>query len=237
MPRLSVIIPAYDEADRIRETLNTLEYYFDQQDYAAEILVVLDGCTDATEQIVQAEFPKVQRLAYTPNRGKGHAVRTGMLAAQGDYRLFYDADSSTPIEEVEKLWAVFDDGADVVIGSRSLPESNVAKRQAWYRQTMGRIYNRILRLFRLTSFPDTQCGFKGFTAQACEEVFPRQTVEGFGFDVELLFIAAHQGLRVEQVPVTWINSPQSKVNPISHSFGMIFDSLRIRRNGQLGRYD
>lgn len=156
--------------------------------------------------------------------------------ATGDYRVFYDADGSTPIEELEKLWPRFDDGADIVIGSRALPGSDIVVRQAWYRESLGRTYNMLLRWIGLTQFRDTQCGFKGFTRQACEIVFPRQTVSRFGFDVEILYIARKHGLRIDEIPIRWINSPESRVHPLSDSARMAFDMLSIRVKDVAGKY-
>lgn len=233
---LSLIIPAYNETGRIEKSLRLAQSYFASRDYTSEIVVVDDGSTDGTGKLVRAAFPEVRLIAYTPNRGKGRAVKEGMLAATGAYRVFYDADASTPIEELGKLWPLFDAGADVVIGSRSLPESQVEVHQAWYRENMGRMYNRALRLLGLTRFPDTQCGFKGFTAAACETVFPRQTIDHFSFDAELLYIAAKHGLRIEQVPVRWVNEPHSRVNPVWDALQMLSDLRLILRNDRRGAY-
>ncbi len=234
---LSIIIPAYNEQDRIVATLDQLTQYLSQQSYDWEIIVVDDGSGDATVQTVNDQnAPNTRVIAYQPNRGKGHAVRTGMQDATGDYRIFYDADASTPIDQVEKLWPLFEQGADIVIGSRSMKESDVQVHQAWYRENMGRIYNVLLRMLALTRFPDTQCGFKGFTKHACDIVFPRQTIEGFAFDAELLHIARIHKLTIAQVPVTWINSPHTTLNATTDSFSMILETFRIRWNAIRGRY-
>jgi dolichyl-phosphate beta-glucosyltransferase len=233
---LSLVIPAYNEAERIAATLEKAGDYLSRQPYSWEVVVVDDGSADDTAATARAALPAAQILSYRPNRGKGHAVKTGMLAAQGDYRVFYDADASTPIEELEKLWPHFEDGADVVIGSRSLPESRVEVRQAWYRQTMGRAFNLLLRITGLTHFPDTQCGFKGFTAAACEVVFPLQTVERYSFDAEVLYIARRHRLRIDQVPVRWINCPHTRLNAATDSARMLLDLLAIRVRALFGRY-
>lgn len=231
-PRLSLIIPAYNEAGRIEKTLRHVLQYFDTQDYSAEVVVVDDGSTDATTGVIRAfhaAYKTPIRLHTLPeNQGKGAAVKTGMLTvARGEYRLFFDADESTPIQEVEKIWPLLDDGIDIVIGSRSLPESQVEVHQARYRETMGRTFNRMLRLLRLTPYVDTQCGFKVFTAAAAKQVFSRQTLHGFSFDVEVLFIAAKRGLRIAEVPVRWRNNEASRVNPITDSLRMFRDCLVI----------
>lgn len=234
---LSLVIPAYNEANRIGETLRQAGVYLARQEFSSEIVVVDDGSDDATADVAREAWPDVRLLSCRPNRGKGHAVRSGMLAALGAYRVFYDADASTPIEELEKLWPHFRDGADVVIGSRSLAESKVEVHQAWYRERMGRVFNLLLRLFGLTHFPDTQCGFKGFTAEAAETVFARQTVEGFSFDAEILYIAQRHNLRIDQVPVRWINCPRTRVRAVTDSYGMFREMMRIRWNAFRGRYD
>jgi dolichyl-phosphate beta-glucosyltransferase len=159
-----------------------------------------------------------------------------MERARGAYRFFFDADASTPIEELEKAWPRFDDGADIVVGSRSLRESNVEVHQAWYRENMGRVFNLCLRILGLTHMPDTQCGFKGFTAAACDVVLPRQTIDRFAFDAELLYVAELHSLRIDQIPVRWINSRKSRLNPVTDSAAMFFEILGIRLNQLLGKY-
>jgi dolichyl-phosphate beta-glucosyltransferase len=234
---LSLIIPAYNEAQRIRATLESAEAYLDRQDYDYEIIVVDDGSTDATAAVVRDSHPEVRLESYSPNRGKGFAVRHGMAVAQGAYRVFSDADESTPIEELEKMWPRFEQGADVVIASRALPESEIEQHQVWYRENMGRAFNLMLRMFGLTRFHDTQCGFKGFTQRAADIVFSRQTIEDFGFDPEILYIAQRHGLRVDEIPVHWINCPYTRVNAITDSTRMFADMFVIRRNAWLGKYD
>lgn len=233
---LSIVIPAFNEEPRIEETLQQVTDYLSSQTYDAEIIVVDDGSTDGTVSVVQTIFPKVRIVSYDQNRGKGYAVKEGMLAATGDYRLFYDADGSTPIEESEKLWPLFEAGADVVIGSRSLPESDVQRHQPWYREKMGRVFNLILKLLALTHFPDTQCGFKAFTSEATATLFTAQTIEHFSFDAELLYIAQRKGLRVEQIPVQWINCPHTRVSAMTDSFCMFLDIVVIRLNAWRGKY-
>jgi dolichyl-phosphate beta-glucosyltransferase len=237
VPHLSIIVPACNESTRIGGTLDAMRAYLDDQAYTAGVVVVDDGSTDGTADLVRRAHPWAEVISYAPNRGKGHAVREGMMAAHGRYRLFYDADGSTPIAEVEKLWPRFEAGADIVIGSRSVPDSEVVVHQAAYREKMGRLFNAALRLLGLTRFPDTQCGFKAFTAEACERVFARQTVEGFAFDAELLAIAQCQGLRIEQVGVRWVNAPRSSVNPVTDAARMLAEAWRIRANLRAGRYD
>lgn len=238
---LSLIIPAYNEAERIGDTLEKAAAYFAKQPYVAEIVVVDDGSTDATSQLVEEyakECPVTLLLETLPeNRGKGYAVRTGILQrATGSYRFFYDADASTPIEELDKCMPLFDAGADIIIGSRALPDSVIQVRQAWYREHMGRCFNMLEKMLGLTVFKDTQCGFKGFTAAAAECCFSRQTIERFSFDAELLYIAQKHGLKTMELPVKWLNSPKSRVNPLTDATRMFFDLLVIRANDLAGRY-
>ena len=234
---LSVVIPAYNEAPRIEKTLAAVRDYLARQTYEAEIVVVDDGSTDGTAAVVEAAFPSVRLIAYEPNHGKGHAVCTGMLAALGAYRLYYDADGSTPIGELEKVWSRFAAGADVVIGSRALPESQILVAQTWWRRAMGRGFNFLVRFLLFQDIADTQCGFKAFTAEAAKTVFSRQTVEGFAFDAELLYIARKRGLGIEQVPIRWANSPKSAVGLTTAPIQMIQELFRIRANNRQGRYD
>lgn len=240
-PVVSVVIPTYCEEMRIGATLGSVVGYLAAQPYSAEVIVADDGSTDRTAQVVleasSGAVVPVRLMRRAQNRGKGYTVREGMLAARGARRLFSDADLSTPIDELGNLLRVMDNtGAGVVIGSRALPDSVLEVRQPWYRESMGRAFNRIVRCVGLTEFPDTQCGFKLFTADAAQRVFPLQTVERFGFDVEILWIARSLGIRVEQVPVRWIDSPQSRVSPVSDAGRMFLDVLRVRRNAWAGRY-
>lgn len=233
---LSIIIPAYNEELRIASTLSGVQEYLALQDYVGEIIVVDDGSSDGTAVLVEKSFPEVRLISYSPNRGKGYAVKTGMLASDADYALFYDADSATPVSEIEKLWSPFEAGAEVVIGSRSLPDSQVEIHQPWYREYMGRMYNLILRCFGLTSLIDTQCGFKCFSRHARETIFPRQTIEGFSFDIELLHIAQCHKLSVREIPVRWINDAASSVNPIIDSAKMFIEICIIRLKSFSGSY-
>lgn len=232
----SLIIPAYNEASRIGHTLATCTEYLGRQSYSSEIIVVDDGSSDDTAAVVQREFPAVKVIRYDENRGKGNAVKVGMLAAEGQFRLFYDADGSTPISEVEKAWPLLENGIDIVIGSRALPDSDIALRQPWYRQNMGRIYNLLLRLLGLTRFPDTQCGFKVMSAASAESVMPLITREGFGMDCEMLAIADRQGYRIDQVPVRWLNSEDSRVRVVRDSLNMFREVLVVRWNLMTGKY-
>ena len=233
--RFSLIIPAYNEERRIGATLERATAFLADED--AEILVVDDGSDDGTAGLVRREFPSVRLISCPANRGKGHAVKEGMLTASGDFRAYYDADGSTPIEELTRAWPVFEAGADIVIGSRSISGSDVQVRQARLRETMGRGFNLLLHLLRLTRFMDTQCGFKVFTCRAVQETFPRASIQGFGFDAEILYIAAKRRLRIQELPVRWVNSRESRVRLLADGFGMLRDALVVRANALAGRYD
>jgi dolichyl-phosphate beta-glucosyltransferase len=200
-------------------------------------VVVDDGSTDETvDRVRQSGGPAVTVLANGRNRGKGHAVRRGMLAAGGDFRLMCDADLSTPIEEFPRLLSRLDEGHDVAIGSRALPDSKVEVRQPFYRESLGRLYNHLVRFLFLSGLHDTQCGFKLFTANAARRSFERARLDGFSFDVETLFIARRRGLRIAEVAVTWRNDAASRVG-LARGAQAFFDLLRIRANDLRGRYD
>jgi glycosyltransferase involved in cell wall biosynthesis len=210
--------------------------YFERQPYETEIIVVDDGSLDNTARLVQHYFPAVRVISYPANRGKGYAVKTGMLAAGGEIRLYYDADGSTPITEIDRIWQLLDGGADIVIGSRSLPDSHVELRQNPMREFMGRTFNRIVRLILGEPFIDTQCGFKAFTADAAQKVFTLQTLDRFCFDTELLYIARKKSLRVAELPVRWLNCPGSSVAIVGDSAQMLKHLFKIRLNAVRGKY-
>jgi len=236
---LSVVIPAYEEAVRITRTLDRVRAYLETQPYRSEVLVVVDGGRDRTRDLVRAaaeRWPALRLLDNGANRGKGYSVRRGMLDAAGRYLLFSDADLSTPIEEVERLLAVLDAGADVAVGSRAAPGADVRVRQAWWRQSMGRLFNRLVRLAALSRIRDTQCGFKCFRRDAARRIFARQRITRFAFDVEVLWIAERLGYQIAEVPVVWVNDPASRVHPVLDSVRMVADLARVRLAHLLGRY-
>jgi dolichyl-phosphate beta-glucosyltransferase len=236
-PFLSVIIPAYNEAERLPPTLASIRRFLEGWGQSYEILVVDDGSTDETaERARQAGGRVVTVFANGRNRGKGHSVRRGMLAATGNFRLMCDADLSTPIEEFPRLLSRLDEGHDVAIGSRALPDSRVEVRQPLYRESLGRLYNRLVRLLFLSGLHDTQCGFKLFTASAARLSFEPARLDGFSFDVETLFIARRRGLKIAEVAVTWRNHAASRVGMARGALAF-FDLLRIRANDLAGRYD
>ena len=237
-PHLSVVVPAYNEEDRLPRTLARLDEYYRAQPYAWDVTVVSDGSTDRTEAVVR-EFaeahPGFRLLAYAPNRGKGHAVRVGMLQAEGERVLFCDADLATPQEETAKLMARLDDGADVAIGSRPLAESRLEVRQPWYRELLGRLFNKAVQLLAVRGIDDTQCGFKLFTRPVAQETFRRCKLDGFSFDLEALMIARDLGLRIDEVPVRWSHQEGSKVVLLRDGPRMLRDLVGLRLQGKPGR--
>jgi len=231
--KLSVIIPAYNEAERLPSTLEEAYSWLTEKlpdDF--EIIVVDDGSSDETvkqtrEMITTHPFLKI--LVQPQNRGKGAAVKRGMLEAAGDIRLFMDADHSTHIREAEKVLTAVNEGADVVIASRQHPESDISVHQSWLREHMGQSFNYIIRSIVGLKMEDTQCGFKAFTAKAAKDIFSRQKLEGFSFDVELLFLASKLGYQIAEIPVEWINEPNSRVRMIADPVLMFADVVRIRQ--------
>ena len=231
-PQLSVVVPAYNEDQRLGATLKRMLAYFDGQPYSYEILVVSDGSTDKTEEVVAqiaACRPELRLLTYTPNRGKGHAVRYGMLRAQGARILFCDADLATPIEEIEKLTAKLDHGYDIAIGSRDVKGSQLIKRQSALREFGGKSFNKMVQLLAVPGIHDTQCGFKLFTQQAAHRLFGQCIVDHFAFDVEMLYLARRlHGYRIAEVPVRWAHQEGSKVRFARDAWRMMKTLVRIR---------
>lgn len=232
---LSIIIPAYNEERRIGRTLEKIISFLDSKKYKYEIIVVDDGSKDRTREVVK-RFRRVKLNEKRRNRGKGYSVRQGMIAAEGDYLLFSDADLSTPIEEIEKMMRLIN-AYDVVIGSRTIKGADVQVKQPFYREYMGKIFNLFVQVLAIKGIKDTQCGFKLFTRRAAKKIFPKQRIKGFGFDVEILYIAKKKGFRIEQVPVIWRNDENTKVSAFRDSSDMFFDLLRIRLNDISGKYD
>lgn len=227
---ISVIIPAYNEAQRIEITLKKILDYFSTRFLNWEIIVVDDGSTDETEFIVKKSVPS-QHLTFLKNGknlGKGESIKRGMLIGKGDILLFTDADLSTPIEEYEKLITFIHNGYDISIGSRGLEQSKIIKKQPFYRQNMGKFFNHIVQLLVLRGIKDTQCGFKIFKKEVAKKIFPLQRLKGFAFDVEILLIGKKMGYKIAEVPVRWVNSPTSTVNPIIDSTKMLIDLIKLR---------
>jgi dolichyl-phosphate beta-glucosyltransferase len=226
---VSLIIPAYNESDRIGASLEKSLEWARQQAFSVEILVVDDGSRDNTVEVVERHVGETIRLLAQPkNKGKGAAVRRGMLEATGTYRIFSDADFSTPITEAPKVLEQLK-SFDVVIGSRAIDASFIKEHQPWYRESMGKAFNFLVQALAVPGIHDTQCGFKGFRADAARAIFSRTKIDGFGFDVEVLFLARRLGLTIREIPVEWYNDPRSTLNPVADSLKMLRELLQVRR--------
>lgn len=239
-PRLSIVIPAYNEAARIETTLERVLNCIEEQGWDAEVLVVDDGSQDGTSSIVEAwmeRYPRLHLIKNLGNRGKGHSIRNGVLQAAGDIVLFTDADLSAPMVEAERLIAALDAGADVAIGSRWLDRSRQTVQQPLYRQIFGRCFNGVTRTVMGLPFKDTQCGFKAFKREAAQLIFRLQTIERWGFDPELLFIAGKLGYNVVEVPVTWGHDDRSRISYLKDGTKMLEEMVVIRFNAAVGRYN
>ncbi|HST08738.1 MAG TPA: dolichyl-phosphate beta-glucosyltransferase, partial [Terriglobales bacterium] len=236
----SIVIPAYNESARIRATLDRVLAHICDRQWDAEVLVVDDGSRDDTAHIVAsyaAQHPSLHLIENPGNRGKGYSVRSGMLHASGEILLFSDADLSSPIEEADKLFAALAAGADVAIGSRWLRTELQTQRQSLHRQLFGRIFNLALRIVLGLPYRDTQCGFKAFTQRAAKAIFPRQHIERWGFDPEILFLTRKFGMKVEEVPVEWAHSEDTRINPMRDGIRMFIEMLRVRWYSLTGEYD
>jgi dolichyl-phosphate beta-glucosyltransferase len=237
-PLLSIIIPAYNEADRLPITLPQVAEFVQAQPYAAEIVVVNNNSRDNTRAIaneIADGFPFI-RVLDEPAQGKGAAVRTGVMAGKGEYLFIADADLSMPIEEVNKFLPPQIDNYDVAIGSREAPGA-VRYQEPEYRHLMGRVFNFIVKVLAVRGFQDTQCGFKSFHRTTALDLFSHQTIDGWAFDVELLFIAQQRGYKIVEVPIDWYYRANSRINPLREAIRMVSEVLRIRLNGWRGRYD
>jgi len=231
---ISVIIPAYNEEKRILPTLEKVYDYFSRvQNMDFEIIVVDDGSKDNTEKVVKNfakdKSKKVKFIKHKENKGKGAAVKTGVMEAKGDVILFTDADLSTPIEEFEKLKKAIDRGYDIAIGSRGLPESKIVIPQPWYRRYIGKIFPLIVRIIVMKNFRDTQCGFKLFKKKIAKELFANLVTSGFAFDVEILYKALKNKYKVKEIPVKWYNYKESKVSILKAPFNMLKEIIKIKR--------
>jgi len=229
MVYLSIAIPAYNEEKRIGKTLERVRKFLAAKNYEWEIIVVDDGSRDKTaEAAAGLNDGRISVIRNSSNRGKGYAVRRGVLDAAGEVVLFSDADLSTPIEELDRMLVWMDRGYDVVIGSRAAAGAFIELYQPWYRVALGKAFNLLVRAFLLDGFEDTQCGFKCFRREAGRAVFSRTRINGFAFDVEALLIARRLGCRIKEMPVRWRNSPESKVSVVGGSLGIFTDLVRIK---------
>jgi glycosyltransferase involved in cell wall biosynthesis len=237
-PLLSLIIPAYNEGERLPKTLPPVFAFLEAQPYSFEVILVNNNSRDDTREIA-LQFAKTRpylRVLDEPAQGKGAAVRTGMLAAAGEYLFMADADFSMPVEEIAKFLPPTLGQYDVAIGSREAPGA-VRYNEPQYRHFMGRVFNFYVKVLAIPGFEDTQCGFKCFRREVAHDILPNQTIDGWAFDVELLFIALRRGYRIIEVPVHWYYGENSRVSPVRDTINMIREVLRIRYNGFIGRYD
>ncbi len=240
---ISIVIPAYNEAARLGKSLRTVLDYLNAEWEGSELIVVDDGSNDETAKIAERSFAHANRVKTRlihnqPNRGKGHAVRTGILAAQAPVVLFSDADLSTPITETPKLVDPIQQGdCDLAFGSRALDRSLIGVHQSWRREQGGRVFNLVVRLATRLPYWDTQCGFKAFRMSACRPIIEAATIDRFGFDVELLYVAHLAGLRLQETAVRWDHNDGSKVSVLRDSLRMFNEVQVIRRQARRGLYD
>jgi glycosyltransferase involved in cell wall biosynthesis len=237
-PFLTVVIPAYNEESRLPKTLPDVAEFIEAQDYQAEVLVVDDGSQDNTVQVVETiatEHPCI-RVIRAEHKGKGYAVQTGMLQARGVYALLADADWAMPVTEIPKFLPPQQKGFQIAIGCRE-GKGAVRYNEPIYRHFMGRVFNGLVKLLAVSGFEDTQCGFKCFHHSIIRDLFNHQTIDGFGFDVELLYIAQKRNYRIIEVPIHWYHQTESKVDPIKDTIRMFQDILTVRSNDQQGLYD
>lgn len=238
-PRLSVVIPMYNEAHRIRNSLPRLRDYFRAQPYSVEFVVSDDGSSDNTVELVWEILGRgdgVRVLEERPNRGKGHAVKVGMLAARGDIALFTDADLSTPPAEIEKFWPWFEKGYDIVIGSRKIKGANISRHQPLWRESMGKVFTWLTNRIATHDISDITCGFKGFTNEAAQELFSRSIIDDWSFDAEVLYIAQQRGKKIKEVPVRWHDESGTKVRVLRDALHALQGLVKIKANGLRGKY-
>ena len=239
-PALSVVIPAYNEQTRLAPTIREIVTHFRSSGRSIELIVVDDGSCDGTSALVStlaAEYEELRLIRLPTNRGKGYAVRSGVVNSSGQHVLFADADGSTPIEDIARLEAAIRAGADIAIGSRALPSSEVKVQARLYRRLIGRLFHGCVTLLTVRGVRDTQCGFKLFRAPLAHELFSRARLDRFTFDVEVLFMAQRFGHRIAEIPVNWVHKPGSRVNLVLDSLRMARDLLRIRLYALRGAYD
>lgn len=239
-PEISIVVPAYNESTRIENALDRIFSCVAQNGWDAEVLVIDDGSTDNTASIVKQwmeTHPRLHLIQNPGNRGKGYSVRNGLLQAAGEIVMFTDADLSAPMEEAERLFSAIRAGADVAIGSRWLDRARQTIHQPLYRQFFGRCFNWITRTVMGLPFKDTQCGFKAFRRSAAQIIFRLQTIERWGFDPEILFIAQKLGYEIREVPVTWGHDERSRLSYLRDGLKMLEEMAVIRSNSFAGRYD
>lgn len=236
---LSVVIPSYNEEKRLSHTVKRVVSLLEQIKKSYEIIIVDDGSRDSTRTIAEQlsqSFLRVHVMSYEKNRGKGYAVKTGMLAAHSDFIFYMDADGSTSVRELLKFLPLFGRGADIVIGSRYMPQSSVEVEQPIYRRLLGRFANALIQLLILPGIHDSQCGFKGFTRSAAHTVFSKQTIDRWGFDFEILTIARAHRFIIQEVPVRWLDSHGSRVRPLRAALKTLAELMKVTYKLYLGKY-
>jgi glycosyltransferase involved in cell wall biosynthesis len=236
-PELSVIVPAYNEAQRLPSAIDLLTGYLDARPIRAEVLIVENGSVDRTPEIADTAACRDRRfrVLHVSERGKGLAVRTGMLASVGQVAIFCDVDFSMPVGEISSLYEAVTAGADIAIASRELKNSRRVGEPS-HRHLMGRVFNWLVRVLAVRGLSDTQCGFKAFRHDVAHDLFARSVVDGWAFDVEVLFLAQRRGYVVDEVPITWYYDPSSRVQPFRDTMAMLRELVQIRRNALSGRY-
>jgi glycosyltransferase involved in cell wall biosynthesis len=237
LPHISIIIPAYNEENRLRNSLEKIERFLQTQNYPYEVIIVENGSTDRTLNIAQ-EFSTRHphfRALHLDESGKGRAVRHGMLAASGQFRFMCDADLSMPIEELPRFLPPNFPEADIVIASREAPGA-VRYNEPEHRHIGGRLINWVIRLLALPGLPDSQCGFKNFRGEVADDLFACQLMDGWSFDIELLYIARRRGYKIKELPIPWYYSEQSHVSPVRDALRMMWDIFKIQRNARRGAY-
>lgn len=239
MPELSIVIPAYNEENRLPSTLKSIYKYFADQGTDFEIIIVNDGSKDNTADLVEQaalEHQRIKLINHTNNRGKGFAIKVGVLSALGDLILTTDADKSSPIEEYERLLTAIKNGADLSIGSRAKHDRSRTVSALPYRTYIGNTFNRIVQSLLLPGIYDTQCGFKLYKKSVAHDLFSFSTIDGYAFDVEILYLAKLRNYRIEETAINWTNAAGSKVNVLTDSFKMLAEVLKISRNAAQGKY-
>jgi dolichyl-phosphate beta-glucosyltransferase len=235
--QVSVVIPAYNESANIERSLSAILYYLNHKNYDFEVIVVNDGSKDDTLELAKKFLPEIKIIENPGNKGKGYTVKNGMLNANKENILFLDADLATPIEEIEKALKYIDD-YPIVIGSRNLKDSVILTAQPFYRQLMGKTFALLARVIAGIKVKDSQCGFKMMKREAAQKIFPKITINGWCFDVELLFLAQLKNYKIKEIPVRWIdNAATTKIKPFKSSLEMLRDLLKVRSNYRKGLYN